>query len=160
MKPFYQLLLIWSLTGAGLSAALYAEACSGKPQIGPVTMGVPLASLCMLWPFVVICIGNLCQWQGYWGNKEVWKNVASRIPRGMRVALYLAFALDLATGIWLSIHRPGASNARLSDFRDPLVVRSWSAHAILMYGAAAVILFAALKSVRTVQNKPRAEPDA
>jgi hypothetical protein len=155
MKTLYHILLTWSLTGVALSAALYVGAGFGKTQVGPVTMGVPLAGLCMLWPFVVICIGNLCQWQGYWGNKEAWKNVTSRIPRWMGVAVYLVLALDLATGISQSIYRPGASNASLSDFRDPLAIQSWSVHAILMYGMAAVIFFAALQSVQTARNKPR-----
>jgi len=70
-----------------------------------------------------------------------WKTYSDRIPYWLKVTVIASVTYDIANGIWLAYCRPGASNARLSDFRDPLVVQSWSAHSILMYGIAAIILY-------------------
>jgi hypothetical protein len=145
MKASYRFLLIWSLTGALLSGALHVATYRGQIQAGGVLLSALLVGLCVLWPlwmFVMLADG---------GGQDRWKEVARQIPLWMRFAIYFVFAVDMGNGIWLVVHRSGASNASLSDFHDPLVMHSWSVHALLMYGMVAVVLFVALRCRRATQ---------
>src|SRR5690606_678263 len=81
---------------------------------------------------------------------EFWKSVLSGCPPWMRYAGYALFAYAIANFIWFMVTT--GSQPQPEGDAPPSVVRGFSGHWLIFYGAAFTILFSAYRNPRLLKK--------
>ena len=131
------------LAGAGLvlSIIAHALALAGVTLPGGQIVWSLHAGIFIVWiPTVLVSIRTT----KYTSQKDFWKVALSGCPNWMRKAMYALFAYAIINFIIFMFF--SANSPKSTGGNDPSIVRGFSGHWMVFYGAAFSVLYSAIRA--------------
>lgn len=141
------LFIILSAIGLVLSIVAHLASLVGLPIPGGKFVWSLHIGIFVVWFPAVIVAYLINQGRPY---RELWKNVLSGLPRWMRYAVYGLFAYAMLNFLWF--FDPTGSAPQPEGDAPPAVIRGFSGHWMLFYGAAFAILLSAYRNRRLLEK--------